>query len=116
MHLRKQREAASHASDRPANCACLARLSRCPQRATRTDQLCHTVSRACAPARSEVGISVISGDMIKPEVRRRGDLRQWPDRLTLPNRSIGLLAISTSLSESGPLSRLVYRRKLVNRS
>ena len=40
--------------------------------------------------RSEVGISVISGDMIKPEVRRRGDLRQWPDRLTLPNRSIRL--------------------------
>jgi hypothetical protein len=54
-----------------------------------------------------VGISVISGDMIKPEVRRRGDLRQWPDRSTLPNRSIGSLAISTSLSESGPLSRHV---------
>ncbi len=51
--------------------------------------------------------------MIRPEVRRRGDLRQWFDRLTLPHRSIGSLAVSTSLSESGPLSRLVYRRQRV---
>jgi hypothetical protein len=98
-------------SDRPADCACLARLSRCVQKSTCTDQLGRTVSRACATLR--VGISVISGDMIRPEVRRRGDLRQRFDRLTLPHRSIGSLAISTSLSESGPFSRLVYRRQRV---
>jgi hypothetical protein len=90
-------QAARSASDRQADCACLARLSRCPQQATRTDQLGRTVSRACAPS----GHSVISGDTCRTWSGRGVTAWRFASVVrpvdSLPRRSIGSLAISTSV-------------------